>query len=72
MRINASQVHEARMIATHAYKLFKRFDRKSKMSVVHNQLPGMLCVSCLRQNTRTPAVTVYQGAAVCMTHLITF
>ena len=71
MRINASQVHEARMIATHAYKLFKRFEKKKPVlrSVRDTSGSGLLCAPCLRKDLRTEAITIFDSSALCHTHL---
>lgn len=74
MRVNVSMIHEARMIAKHVYKFVQRYEgnKKPNLRVVPDRLPLMMCVSCLRQKMNTPAVTVYQGNAMCMTHLVTY
>lgn len=65
MQINASMLHELRMVILHGTKLLRR----SKGSRTGSST--LLCVSCLKQRnfTSTPAVTITRGNAVCFAHL---
>lgn len=65
MYVNASLLHELRMVLTHGSKLLQR-TRGPKAGG-----SGLLCVSCLRMNNfkPTPAVTITRGNAVCLSHL---
>jgi hypothetical protein len=65
MQINASMLHELRMVIQHASRLLRRAKRSNVGGGT------LLCVTCLRmQNFKpTPAVTVTRGNAVCLAHL---
>lgn len=64
MQVNASLLHELRMVLLHGSKLIRR---------TRNATPEhkLLCVTCLRERNfkATPAVTVTRGNAVCLAHL---
>lgn len=67
MYVNASLLHELRMVITHATKLIRR--TRGSNAAASGQV--LLCVNCLklRDFKPTPAVTITRGNAVCLSHL---
>ena len=67
MYLNATMIHELRMVFIHASKLLRRSGGLKMPSS-----NALKCLHCLYENPKTAndAVTVARGNSVCMKHLI--
>jgi hypothetical protein len=70
MYLNATMIHELRMVILHASKLLRRSGGLKSMAPMGGT--ALKCVHCLYENPKkaNDAVTVARGNSVCMQHLI--
>jgi len=62
MYVNASLIREARMIFQH---LMQRSSGEPRVKKTQKQL----CARCLGMKRDTPAVTMFEGTALCRSHI---